>query len=118
MTNKNNNAGYTGQSAADAGAFYAPYIPLSQNLDRQAGWRNKLQTLGLYYSGVTESTIEVVQACMQQQWPGPYRVVGSTVEQGPVFRTRYGDVPGRERVEFRLHFDNPADETWWHLKYD
>ena len=121
MANKNNNVGYTGKTATDTGAYYAPYVPLTDEIT-ESGWRASLQVLANYHSSagpIETSALEHIQACMQLDWPGPYRVVVSGVyEEGPVFRTRYGDTPRRKRVELRLHFDNPADETWWHLKYD
>lgn len=121
MTNKNNNVGYTGQSATDAGAFYAPYIPL-QVRDKTSGWRASLQSWANYYSNRAsrEIAIEEIWQFMQEKYPGPYQVVVTEeyTEEGPVFRTRYGDTPKRNRVELRLQFDTPEDETWWHLKYD
>ena len=123
MTDKNNNMGYKGQTPMDAGAFYTPYIPLVQHSLQHLGWKNSLQTLADYYSDtdtdITETMTEHVWECMQKQWPGPYQVVAVvTDEDRPTFKTRYGNTTKMKRVEFRLHFANPEDETWWHVQYD
>ena len=116
-----NNAGYTGQSATDSGAFYAPYIPL-QVRNNTSGWRASLQSWANYYSNRAsrEIAIEEIWQFMQEKYPGPYQVLVTEeyTEEGPVFRTRYGDTPKRNRVEFRLHFDTPEDETWFYLQYE
>ena len=121
MTNKKS-TGYTGSTPIEAGAFYAPYIPLqtSQSQYEERTWQDNLRRWTEIYSHTLLSTADVIDMVwkqMQDQHPGAYSVViDSELPDEPRFKTRYSTVNVR-RLRLRLVFANPADETWWRLQY-
>lgn len=120
MTNKN--SGYKGQDASDAGYFYTPYIPLQFSPVMSKNWEENLHTwANLFYNQSNPSISDTgaeLWKMMQKHYPGPYSVVVESEETGPSFRSRYGTSITLSQPRARLNFADPADETWWHLKYD
>ncbi len=120
MTNKKS-VGYTGSTPHLVGAFYAPYIPLQISQYGVPTWQDNLRKWTEVYSQYRLTTfqiIDIVWKKMQDQYPGAYSVViESEPQDEPIIKTRYGPVSVKQ-VRLRLDFANPADETWWRLKYD
>ena len=119
MTNKKS-TGYTGSTPIAAGAFYAPYIPLQTSQHGVCTWQDNLRKWTEIYShtpSFTADVIDIVWKLMQEQYPGAYSVViDSEPQDEPRFKTRYSTASVR-RLRLRLDFANPADETWFQLKY-
>lgn len=120
MTNKKS-VGYTGSTPIEAGAFYAPYVPLQISQYGVPAWQNDLRKWTDYFNSHWQSStaeiIGVVWQRMQDQYPGAYSVViQSEPQDEPIIKTRYGPVSVKQ-VRLRLDFANPADETWWRLQY-
>jgi hypothetical protein len=121
MTNKKS-VGYTGSTPTSAGAFYVPYIPLQISQYGVPTWQDNLRKWTEVYSQYRLTTfqiIDIVWKKMQDQYPGAYSVV---IEFRPgcesiELKTRYGPASVKP-LQLRLDFANPADETWWRLKYD
>jgi hypothetical protein len=100
---------YRGKSTADAGFFYAPYIP-----EIPVTWRDHLD----YYSRQTilgsqtpeqklypdRTLVECAHAALQLRWPGPYQV-----------EEYYNASKGR--FDFRLKFQDPHEEVMWRLRW-
>jgi len=75
------------------------WIPITMpNPDPQT-WREWLEKFANDLGEALRNRRDYINANMQERFPGNYEVV---------------QVAGR----WDLVFDTPADETWWHLKYD
>jgi len=123
MTNKKS-VGYIGSNPIEAGAFYAPYIPLQTIQTSQYGvptWQDNLRSWTDQHSHSHSSTAEIIDMVwkkMQDQYPGAYSVVIEAETQSePIFNTRYGTVVSRPELLLRLDFANPSDETWFRLQH-
>lgn len=118
MTNKKS-VGYTGSTPIEAGAFYAPYIPLQTSQYGVPTWQDNLRNWTTYFSEYdTGEIIKQVYDRMQKRYPGAYSVVIEAETQSePIFNTRYGTVVSRPELLLRLDFANPADETWFRLQH-
>ena len=99
--------GYKGISTSSAGAFYAPNIP-----ELEDTWQSYLRRLGNGLNGVTERSQTVTEAdiiyraekYMQIKYPGKY-----IVEQ--FYNTE------KMKMDLRLKFEDPKEETFWLLKW-
>lgn len=100
--------GYKGKTIPIAGTYYAPYKPAPDT------WQSYLSRLGNGLNGVVESgspttfseedIVANAQLYMQKKYPGKY-----IVEQ-------FYDAK-KMKVDLRLKFEDPKDETFWLLKW-
>lgn len=75
------------------------WITIAPVIDPQT-WREWLEKFANDLSVYLTNRREYINSSMQKQFPGNYHV----------------DL--NSNGEWELVFDTPADETWWHLKYD
>ena len=80
-----------------AATFIAP------NMDKKQTPWERLEDWALADKGRTESTLEYITARLQERWPGNYRVE----------RVQHREWP----TNYQLVFDNPAEETWFRLRW-
>ena len=99
--------GYKGNISTSAGAFHAPNIAKKQ----PDTWQSYLRRLGNGLNGVAtnkciteEDIMSNAQHWMQTKYPGPY-----IVEQF------YN--PKIMKIDLRLKFANPKQETMWILRH-
>lgn len=100
-----------GTTLTDLGAFYAPYIPVGI---RPMTWQEHLDYYSLrLFDNTTlpqmklnpEKTIlDIAQEFFQKKWPGNY-----------IIQEFYN--PKRGRIDLRLKFVDPKEETLWLLRW-
>jgi hypothetical protein len=107
-------AGYRGKQLQDGGSYYAPYIPMSIVMPKET-WETYLNRLGSGLNGIAtapstartyseEDIVANANKWMQKKYPGNY-----VVEQ--FFNAK------KIKVDLRLIFNSPKDETFFKLKY-
>lgn len=77
-------------------------------------WREVLDYWSQFHSATRDTQQKVIEA-MQSQFPGNYTIQADDNRKRVTFKTRYGVTA--LQTYYKLVFDTPEDETWFHLKY-